>query len=69
MQTKIAIGTLLFMIIFVASGIVLLNEGVLPNQEKDGTGRMQIETKAQSARSIRGGRADFHQQLLDLSRS
>ena len=59
MQTKIAIGTLLFMLIFVASGIVLLNEGVLPDQEKNGTGRMQIETKAQSARSIEAGALIF----------
>jgi mono/diheme cytochrome c family protein len=59
MSTKIFIGTLLFMIIFVATGLVLLNEGVLPDQEKNGTGRMQIETKAQDARSIEAGALIF----------
>jgi mono/diheme cytochrome c family protein len=55
MQTKIAIGTLLFMLIFVATGLVLLNEGVLPDQAVNGTGRMQIEARAQSGRSIEAG--------------
>ena len=59
MSTKIVVGTLLFMIIFVATGLVLLNEGVLPDQEQNGTGRMQIETKAQEARSIEAGALIF----------
>ena len=59
MTTKIFLGTLLFMIIFAATGLVLLNEGVLPDQAKNGTGRMQIETQAQAARSIESGALIF----------
>lgn len=55
MQTKIFIGTLLFMIIFAATGLVLLNEGVLPNQD----GRMQVESRAQAGRSIEAGALIF----------
>lgn len=55
MQTKIFIGTLLFMIIFAATGLVLLNEGVLPNQD----GRMQVEARAQAGRSIEAGALIF----------
>ena len=55
MQTKIFLGTLLFMIIFAAAGLVLINEGVLPDQELNGTGRMQVETRAQQGRSIEAG--------------
>ena len=52
MQSKIFLGTLLFIILFVATGIVLLNEGILPEQQEipgqsgTGTGRMQIEQRA-----------------------
>jgi mono/diheme cytochrome c family protein len=50
MQSKIFIGTLLFIILFVATGVVLLNEGILPEQQdapgQPGTGRMQIEQRA-----------------------
>src|SRR3974377_2259952 len=50
MQSKIFLGTLLFIILFVATGVVLLNEGVLPEQQdapgKPGTGRMQVEQRA-----------------------
>ena len=59
MQTKIFIGTLLFMIIFAATGLVLLNEGVLPDQDRDWTGRMQIEARAQAGRSIEAGALIF----------
>jgi len=50
MQSKIFIGTLLFIILFVTTGVVLLNEGILPEQQTTptdpGTGRMQIEQRA-----------------------
>jgi mono/diheme cytochrome c family protein len=50
MQSKIFVGTLLFIILFVATGVVLLNEGILPEQQaapgQPGTGRMQIEQRA-----------------------
>src|SRR3989304_2065359 len=55
MQTKIRIGTLRFILIFVATGLVLLNKGVLPDQEINGMGRMQIEARAQLGRSIEAG--------------
>jgi mono/diheme cytochrome c family protein len=59
MQTKIFLGTLLFMVIFAAAGLVLINEGVLPDQELNGTGRMQVETRAQLGRSIEAGALIF----------
>ncbi len=50
MQSKIFLGTLLFIILFVATAVVLLNEGILPAQQdapgQPGTGRMQIEQRA-----------------------
>ena len=50
MQSKIFLGTVLFIILFVATGVVLLKEGVLPEQQdtpgQPGTGRMQIEQRA-----------------------
>src|SRR5512136_2726542 len=50
MQSKIFLGTVLFIILFVATGVVLLNEGILPAQQtapgQPGTGRMQIEQRA-----------------------
>ncbi len=63
MTGKIALGVGLFIIIFVATGLVLLNEGVLPDQQDSsdhpGTGRMQVETRAQGARSIEQGALIF----------
>ena len=55
MTTKITLGIVLFMIVFVATGLVLLNEGLLDSQATAGTGRMQIETRSQLARSIEAG--------------
>lgn len=55
MTAKIFVGILVFMIVFAASGLVLINEGVLPDQEANGTGRMQIEARAQQGRSIEAG--------------
>lgn len=50
MQSKIFLGTVLFIILFVATGVVLLNEGILPEQQdtltQPGTGRMQIKQRA-----------------------
>ncbi len=59
MQSKIFLGTVLFIILFVATGLVLLNEGVLPEQQdtatQPGTGRMQSEARAQTGQSIEQG--------------
>ncbi|MBI5563366.1 MAG: c-type cytochrome, partial [Chloroflexi bacterium] len=55
MTSKIFIGILVFMIVFAAAGLVLINEGVLPDQELNGTGRMQVEARAQLGRSIEAG--------------
>ncbi len=64
MTTKITLGIVLFMIIFVATGLVLLNEGILDSQQDTpttpGTGRMQVETRAQLARSIEAGALIFY---------
>jgi mono/diheme cytochrome c family protein len=50
MQSKIFLGAVLFIILFVATAVVLLNEGILPEQQttpaNPGTGRMQIEQRA-----------------------
>jgi mono/diheme cytochrome c family protein len=50
MQSKIFLGTVLFIILFVATAVVLLNEGILPEQQttaaNPGTGRMQVEQRA-----------------------
>lgn len=59
MQSKIFLGTVLFIILFVATGVILLNEGVLPDQAQNATGRMQIETKAQDGQSIEQGALIF----------
>src|SRR5512135_2425781 len=59
MQSKIFLGTVLFIILFVATGVVLLNEGILPEQQdapgKPGTGRMQIEQRAIAGGSTEQG--------------
>ena len=59
MQGKIFVGTVLFIILFVATGVVLLNEGVLPDQQdaagKPGTGRMQVEQRAIAGGSVEQG--------------
>src|SRR5512135_1511294 len=59
MATKITLGIVLFMIVFAATGLVLLNEGLLDTQVSNQSGRMQIETKAQQARSIEAGALIF----------
>jgi mono/diheme cytochrome c family protein len=59
MQSKIFLGTVLFIILFVATGVVLLNEGILPAQQttpaQPGTGRMQVEQRAILGGSIEQG--------------
>jgi cytochrome c2 len=59
MQSKIFLGTVLFIILFVATGVVLLNEGILPAQQttpaQPGTGRMQVEQRAILGGSIESG--------------
>jgi nitric oxide reductase subunit C len=63
MTGKIFLGILIFMTVFVAVGLVLINEGVLPSQQdtpqQPGTGRMQIEARAQAGRSIEQGALIF----------
>jgi mono/diheme cytochrome c family protein len=59
MQSKIFLGTVLFIILFVVTGVVLLNEGILPEQQttptNPGTGRMQVEQRAILAGSTESG--------------
>ena len=59
MQSKIFLGNVLFIILFVATGVVLLNEGVLPDQQttpaQPGTGRMQVEQRAILGGSVETG--------------
>ena len=59
MQSKIFLGTVLFIILFVSTGVVLLNEGILPDQQttdtQPGTGRMQVEQRAILGGSIEQG--------------
>ena len=55
MQSKIFLGTVLFIILFAATGVVLLNEGVLPDQAQNNSGRMQLEAKAQDGQAIEQG--------------
>ncbi len=59
MQSKIFLGTVLFIILFVATGVVLLSEGVLPAQQttatQPGTGRMQTQQRAIVGGSIEQG--------------
>ena len=59
MQSKIFLGTVLFIILFVSTGVVLLNEGILPDQQttptQPGTGRMQIQQRAILGGSIEQG--------------
>jgi mono/diheme cytochrome c family protein len=51
MQTRIALGALLFMLVIAVVGYLMLNEGLLPGQ----TGRMQKFDAAAQARSIEAG--------------
>ncbi len=50
MQSKIFLGIVLFTVLFLANGVVLLNEGILPEQQdtpqQPGTGRMQVQQRA-----------------------
>ncbi len=59
MQSKIFIGIVLFILLFVATGVVLLNEGILPEQQdapgQPGTGRMQVEQRAIAGGSTEQG--------------
>lgn len=59
MQSKIFLGTVLFIILFAATGIVLLNEGILPEQQdapgNPGSGRMQVEQRAILGGSVEQG--------------
>ncbi len=56
MQTKIFLGTLLFMVIFAAAGLVLINEGVLPDQRTQRY-RPHASGDARTARAIDRGRS------------
>ena len=61
MSTRIFIGGLLFILMFIAVGYVLLNEGLLDVQAQEGTGRMQVFKAAQDGLSIETGAAIFEQ--------
>lgn len=59
MSTRIFVGTLLFIVIFITIGYVLLNEGLLDVQAQDGSGRMQVYKAGQDGRNIENGAALF----------
>ncbi len=61
MSTRIFIGILLFVVLFIAIGIVLLGEGLFDVQAQEGTGRMQVFNTAQNGLSIETGAAIFDQ--------
>jgi mono/diheme cytochrome c family protein len=61
MNTRIFLGVLLFLLVFVVVGYALLTEGLLDVQAQDGSGRMQILKASQDAKSIEIGAAIFEE--------
>lgn len=61
MTTRIFIGGLLFVAIFITVGYVLVNEGLLLVQEQDKPGRMQLFAAGSDGRSIENGADMFTQ--------
>ncbi|HEY4689120.1 MAG TPA: c-type cytochrome [Anaerolineae bacterium] len=61
MNTRIFIGIVLFLVIFVVLGYVLLTEGLLDVQAQDRLGRMQVFDAGYSGRSLENGAAIFDQ--------
>jgi mono/diheme cytochrome c family protein len=61
MNTRIFVGGLLFIIMFIVLGYVLLAEGMLDVQAQDGSGRMQIYAASQKGLSIETGASIFDQ--------
>jgi mono/diheme cytochrome c family protein len=60
MQTRIALGALLFMLVIALTGYAILNEGTLPGQ----TGRMQKFDAAVNARSMEAGALLFQNNCI-----
>lgn len=61
MNTRIFIGTVLFLVIFLTVGYVLLNEGLLDVQAHEDSGRMQAFKVGYDGRSIENGADLFFQ--------
>ncbi len=61
MSTRIFVGGLLFIVMFIAVGYVVLTEGLFDVQASEGTGRMQMFDASQKGRSIESGAAIFEQ--------
>jgi cytochrome c2 len=61
MSTRIFVGALLFIVIFITIGYVLLNEGLLDVQAQDRSGRMQVYKAGQDGRNIENGAALFQE--------
>ena len=61
MSTRIFVGGLIFILLFLVIGYVLLNEGLLDVQAQDGSGRMQVYKASQDGLSIETGAALFGQ--------
>lgn len=61
MTTRIFLGVLIFLALFVAVGYALLNEGLLDVQAQEGSGRMQTFQASQNARAMETGAALFGQ--------
>jgi len=61
MNTRIFLGTVLFLVIFLTVGYVLLTEGMLDVQNRDNSGRMQVYKIGYDGRSIENGADLFFQ--------
>ena len=61
MSTRIFIGVVLFLLLFVVVGYVLLTDGLLDVQAQERSGRMQVFKAGQDGRSIENGAAIFDQ--------
>jgi len=61
MSTRIFIGIVMFLAMFIAGGYILLNEGLFDVQARDESGRMQVVKSSQDGLSIERGADIFEQ--------
>lgn len=61
MTTRIFLGGLMFIAMFIVVGYILLNEGLLDVQAQEGSGRMQIFKSSQDGLAIERGADIFEQ--------
>lgn len=65
MSTRIVIGTVLFLIIFIAIGVLILDEGLLDVQASERIGRMQVFDTGFDARYLENGALLFSQYCVE----